>query len=385
METTQLTYTVLALPGTTPADQASIQAALDLAATNPNLPLGEFDSFIVLTDPIVPRPIAPTTAPTASPTKAPTTEMQAGMPPEIGCCPNLQRWLGECDPVLGGQCWGETGKNGVPGVCGATKGGWFADQCVKATTFHTAQAMCQTVNADLCSAAELPATEGTGCDFSNAMLWTREQWNLQTGRCGDKEHIAYNPASGTFECTRDAFLGAVACCASATCPTPVPTAAPTAMPTAAPTRFVQCCEEIAESVKIFDAAKNWTDPLDNADGVCTSRAGGWLPGVCTNTNYVNSAAMCASVGAALCTREQFGYASELEPGHGLCDPNDYYWIESSWPGQCPDGERPALKGDGTGGVKCLDVGTIQGTQCCALGCFPPPLPTATPTRGPGMF
>ena len=327
-------------------------------------------------------------APTASPTKAPTAADEALLPPEIACCPNMRRWMGECsasgDTPAG--CWSVKGSGGVPDVCGATRGGWFASECVFGTTWDNAASMCASVNAALCSAAELPsALTDTGCDFSLTPVWTRDRWNLQTGECRDLEQVALDSATGEYKCEHRAGLKAVACCVPETCPTLAPTASPTVSPTAAPTKLERCCEEIVEDVSIVGASGNWSDPSTNDLGVCISRAGGWTPGVCAKTTYNNAELLCESVGAALCTPSEFALGAALPPEMGGCDPHDAYWLRGDpWREACRPGEQQVALGDGTDATKCAMATSIKGVQCCAYSCTPPPalVPTAAPSQRP---
>lgn len=378
-------FDVQAPSGTQPATMAEIDGAYAAyVQANPTGQLAE------LGPPEISRVTrdGPQAPPTASPTKAPTTADEALLPPEIGCCPNLRRWIGECSSTTDSPsaCWSAKGSGGVPGVCGATKGGWFATECVFGTTWDNAAAMCASVNAALCSAAELPnALTDTGCDFSHTPVWTRDRWNLQTGECRDLEQVALDSTTGEYKCSHRSNLKAVACCAPETCPTQAPTTSPTVSPTAAPTKLTRCCEEIVEDVSIVGASGNWSDPSTNDVGVCTSRAGGWTPGVCAKTTYGNAELLCESVGAELCTPSEFALGAALPPEMGGCDPHDAYWLRGDpFRETCRPGEQQVALGDGTNATTCSMATSIKGVQCCAYSCTPPPalVPTATPSRMP---
>ena len=74
-----------------------------------------------------------------------------------------------CSNVKLSPAWGSL-KPGCS-VWGASNAGWGG--CARDKTFAEAEAICQSVGARLCTAAELAAgcTAGTGCHFNFELIW----------------------------------------------------------------------------------------------------------------------------------------------------------------------------------------------------------------------
>jgi hypothetical protein len=256
----------------------------------------------------------------------------------------------------------------VSTVTGADSAG-----CTSDASWATADAICLSAGARLCTVEELEADEtaGTGCGFDAALSWSRDNLNCSTGQHTAVIGRSTSSAScmtcvaGTTVCLPDSTPSAVRCCAdtdateSPSClpggavPAPPPALVP--LPSGCVSRdscatlhmsfggwpnntYVQGC---GESDNGFDSGAN--NCFGNDDN--------------TIIDWQQAASLCFEAGARLCTATELQYGAGK--GTGCGHDAAYVWSSDS----CVGGHLVSQFNNASG--NCHDDGSIQGLADCS--------------------
>ena len=227
-------------------------------------------------------------------------------------------------------------------VCAASEQ-LSSDYCSRGT-YREAAMICQGAHARLCTLDELEADQaaGTGCGFDTQIVWTHS-----VGTCEAGSHMTAAGASREWDtngpvCTSDDTSAGVRCCADASA--------------YATTHCDSICTSPMTCEELADFHMGTTEDVCGASQV---------PECGSSDNWRHAAAVCAAIGARLCT------LSEIEAGEvagtGCSFDSQRTWSKDI--GDCPEGQHKSAAGNANSWTdvppECSEDSADHKIRCCA--------------------
>jgi hypothetical protein len=282
---------------------------------------------------------------TSTPTPPPPPPYVAPPPPPSGTSASTCAALG----------WTQV----IGNVCGESDQGFNNGQNACYTTdISSAGSICTAAGARLCTAAEIGTgvTVGTGCNFDIGMVWTSNTCVLRQASPEPQRAIGYVAAMGNGN-------GQTECL------------------TLSDNRPTRCCADTGGvSTQKTCAQLGWTKIVNDVCGESDAGLGANGATTCnTGKTYDESAAICSTAGARLCSVVEIDSGATAKTG---CD-FDERWIWTS--DSCGVDQYWLAKGGGTGVRKCKIKTKTKNTRCCSdisLGTTKAPSPAPAPPPAP---